>query len=252
MEMKNVMMEFGGFPHDPPKIAEMEFHLLEELAFYTIVYHPYRPLALFCNDMGADQSFLQTAWMLVNDAYRSDIPLLYPPYMIALACILVASGVMEKPAGSGGGGSHPSSSGGVASGGGGGTPNLGSASVGSSTVSISSAVSTPTLSNGGFLGGGGGGGGGGGAGQFDVEKWFTELNISPNKVLLIIQELFNHFNLVRDLREDDYITLTAKVNGDVMLEEDFLYGEEAFSFDTTATQTDTIMKSEEQSKPPSP
>lgn len=36
---------FGAnFPYDSVSIAEFEYYLMEDLEFYTIVYHPYRPL----------------------------------------------------------------------------------------------------------------------------------------------------------------------------------------------------------------
>ncbi|KAI8801441.1 cyclin-like protein [Cladochytrium replicatum] len=46
-EAKNVANEMkisGGFPFDPSNIAECEFYLLEDLDFYMILYHAYRPL----------------------------------------------------------------------------------------------------------------------------------------------------------------------------------------------------------------
>jgi hypothetical protein len=33
---------------------------------------------------------------LVNDSYRTDLILMYPPFMIALACIYIASVLKEK------------------------------------------------------------------------------------------------------------------------------------------------------------
>ena len=34
---------------------------------------------------------MQTAWDICNDSYRTDVCLLYPPYIIALACISMAA-----------------------------------------------------------------------------------------------------------------------------------------------------------------
>lgn len=39
---------------------------------------------------------LETAWNIVNDSYRTDICLLYPPYLIALSAIYLASFLKEK------------------------------------------------------------------------------------------------------------------------------------------------------------
>uniref|UniRef100_A0A0E0M321 Cyclin-like domain-containing protein n=1 Tax=Oryza punctata TaxID=4537 RepID=A0A0E0M321_ORYPU len=61
-------------------ILEMEMKLLEALDYYLVVYHPYRPL-------------LQG---IVNDTYKMDLILIHPPYMIALACIYIASVLKDK------------------------------------------------------------------------------------------------------------------------------------------------------------
>ncbi|GAC77082.1 CDK8 kinase-activating protein cyclin C [Moesziomyces antarcticus T-34] len=37
-----------------------------------------------------DQHVLQMSWLVLNDAYRSNMPLLYPPYMLALAAVWIA------------------------------------------------------------------------------------------------------------------------------------------------------------------
>uniref|UniRef100_A0A8C1QJ85 Cyclin-C n=1 Tax=Cyprinus carpio TaxID=7962 RepID=A0A8C1QJ85_CYPCA len=49
-----------------------------------IVYHPYRPLLQYVQDMGQEDMLLPLAWRIVNDTYRTDLCLLYPPFMIAL------------------------------------------------------------------------------------------------------------------------------------------------------------------------
>lgn len=81
------LAEFGGFPYDSSKVAEFEFYLLEELEFYLIVWHPYRSLTQICNELGMRESGLQYAWFIVNDSYRTDVCLLYPPHLIALAAV---------------------------------------------------------------------------------------------------------------------------------------------------------------------
>lgn len=85
--IKYCIAEFGGFPYDSFKVAEFEFYLLEELEFYLIVWHPYRSLTQICNELGMRESGLQYAWFIVNDSYRTDVSLLYPPHLIALAAI---------------------------------------------------------------------------------------------------------------------------------------------------------------------
>ncbi|XP_073117271.1 cyclin-C1-1 isoform X3 [Elaeis guineensis] len=76
-------------------ILEMEMKLLEALDYYLVVYHPYRPLLQLLQDAGMGD-LTQVAWGLVNDTYKMDLILIYPPYMIALACIYIAVVLKEK------------------------------------------------------------------------------------------------------------------------------------------------------------
>ncbi|ONM56179.1 cyclin12 [Zea mays] len=94
-------------------ILEMEMKLLEALDYYLVVFHPYRPLLHFhlfvlaelqvdrcpicrlLQDAGITD-LTQFAWGLVNDTYKMDLILIYPPYMIALACIYIASVLKDK------------------------------------------------------------------------------------------------------------------------------------------------------------
>ncbi|KAF8607701.1 C/H/G cyclin, partial [Ceratobasidium sp. AG-I] len=112
-----------SFPSDHSKLAEMEFYLLEDLDFDLIVFHPYRSLhALFARyeavqeseagEVGSTASFyndgerywgtgegrmedledgaVQMAWFLINDTYRTDLCLIHPPWIIAVAAIYLA------------------------------------------------------------------------------------------------------------------------------------------------------------------
>ncbi|XP_008792922.1 cyclin-C1-1-like [Phoenix dactylifera] len=76
-------------------ILEMEMKLLEALDYYLVVYHPYRPLLQLLQDAGITD-LTQVAWGLVNDTYKMDLILIYPPYMIALACIYIGSVLKDK------------------------------------------------------------------------------------------------------------------------------------------------------------
>ena len=49
----------------------------------------------FLNDMGMNDC-LQMAWEIVNDSYRLDLPLLYPPYLIAIAAIYITCNFQDK------------------------------------------------------------------------------------------------------------------------------------------------------------
>ena len=43
-----------------------------------------------------DQQLFEVAWRIINDSLKTDAPLLYPPYEIALACILLAARHRDK------------------------------------------------------------------------------------------------------------------------------------------------------------
>ncbi|KAI0637592.1 cyclin-like protein [Trametes polyzona] len=95
------------FPSDNSKLAEMEFYLVDELDCDLTVFHPYRTLMTLCGkracpaseaeagetDDGRDGKMplgdvaVQTAWFIINDTYRSEVCLLYPPHLIAIAAI---------------------------------------------------------------------------------------------------------------------------------------------------------------------
>ncbi|CAG0885029.1 unnamed protein product [Darwinula stevensoni] len=78
-------------------ILECEFYLLEMLDCCLIVYQPYRPLIHYAQDMvPGDENLLSLAWRIVNDSLRTDVCLLYPPYMIALGALHMACVVTSK------------------------------------------------------------------------------------------------------------------------------------------------------------
>ncbi|KZS97214.1 C/H/G cyclin [Sistotremastrum niveocremeum HHB9708] len=110
------------FPSDNSKLAEMEFYLLDDLECDLTVYHPYRTLLAMCGKdnppvpeddaeagelgkpqhdgprywgtgigkLDLEEGAIQMAWFVVNDTYRSDLCLLYPPHLIAVASIFFA------------------------------------------------------------------------------------------------------------------------------------------------------------------
>ncbi|KAH8106330.1 cyclin-like protein [Cristinia sonorae] len=112
--------EYGlkSFPSDNSKLAEMEFYLVDDLECDLVVFHPYRSLMTLCGKEGSNsgagivaaelfgdsssgerywgtgmgklelqETALQMAWFIINDTYRSDLCLLYPPHLIAVAAI---------------------------------------------------------------------------------------------------------------------------------------------------------------------
>ena len=84
------------FAYKTANIQECEFLLLEMLDCCLIIFHPYRPLTQYVADLGQEDILLPTAWKIVNDSYRSDVCLMYPPYLIALASIHMAAVVHKK------------------------------------------------------------------------------------------------------------------------------------------------------------
>lgn len=85
------------YPYKIQHIWECEFYLLEVMDCCLIVYHPYRPLVQFVSDLCPDETnLLQIAWRIVNDSLRTDLCLLYPPSLIALACLQMACVFLKK------------------------------------------------------------------------------------------------------------------------------------------------------------
>ncbi|EIW81820.1 cyclin-like protein [Coniophora puteana RWD-64-598 SS2] len=119
------------FASDNSKLAEMEFYLVGDLECDLTVFHPYRTLAALCRkappeavgteagelgELGVGivdgprfwgagpgdwqlelgEGALQLAWSVINDTYRSDLPLLYPPHLLAIAALYLAL-VLDGP-----------------------------------------------------------------------------------------------------------------------------------------------------------
>ncbi|KAF8173835.1 cyclin-like protein [Mycena galopus ATCC 62051] len=105
-----------NFPSDNSKLAEMEFYLVDDLECDLTVFHPYRTLLALCKSVDTSEDSaaaqeeeagegprywgknsegqlelppngLQTAWFIVNDSYRSELCLLYPPHLVAIAAL---------------------------------------------------------------------------------------------------------------------------------------------------------------------
>ncbi|KAI0329900.1 cyclin-like protein, partial [Cubamyces sp. BRFM 1775] len=114
-EARALFSEYGikTFPSDNSKLAEMEFYLVDELECDLTVFHPYRTLTTLVGKgaqpasqaeageaedgprywgtgegkLELTEPAIQTAWFIINDAYRSELCLLYPPHLIAIAAI---------------------------------------------------------------------------------------------------------------------------------------------------------------------
>jgi cyclin-C len=60
------------------------------MSAYMIIHHPYRTLERVTELIPLTHQDLTIAWTIVNDTYASDLPLLYPPHIIALTAIYMA------------------------------------------------------------------------------------------------------------------------------------------------------------------
>ncbi|XP_071492710.1 cyclin-C-like [Diadema setosum] len=98
--VKKFAYAFGSgsqeFPYKMPHILECEFYLLEIMDCCLIVFHPYRPLTQYAADLGQEDQLLPLAWHIINDSLRTDICLLYPPYLIALASLHMACVISQN------------------------------------------------------------------------------------------------------------------------------------------------------------
>ncbi|NXD13086.1 CCNC protein, partial [Nothocercus nigrocapillus] len=61
------------FPYRMNHILECEFYLLELMDCCLIVYHPYRPLLQYVQDMGQEDMLLPLAWRRVASRWREGI-----------------------------------------------------------------------------------------------------------------------------------------------------------------------------------
>ncbi|CCE62497.1 hypothetical protein TPHA_0C03450 [Tetrapisispora phaffii CBS 4417] len=100
-EARSLWPEF--IPPDPTKITEFEFYLIEELESYLIVHHSYTSMEQIINILN-DKKYnlvissedIQNCWSLINDSYISDVHLLYPPHVIAMACLFITICIRGK------------------------------------------------------------------------------------------------------------------------------------------------------------
>ncbi|KAI1126538.1 cyclin domain-containing protein [Nemania abortiva] len=75
---------------DISRLGECEFFMISEMHSHLIVHQPYRTLTSLQSDFSLSQDEANLALAIVNDHYMTDLPLLYPPHVIALTAILLA------------------------------------------------------------------------------------------------------------------------------------------------------------------
>ena len=95
--MFKYVFQFDEYPYKVNDIHDCEFLLMEVMDCCLIVFQPYRPLTQFCEDIGdQNNELLKASWLVVNDVMRSDLILTQPPFMIALAALLIACCTYRK------------------------------------------------------------------------------------------------------------------------------------------------------------
>lgn len=82
---------------DTSKLGECEFFLISEMNSQLIVHQPYRTLTVLQGEFGLSPEEVALAWSVINDTYMTDLPLLYPPHVIACTAVLLA--VVLRPTG---------------------------------------------------------------------------------------------------------------------------------------------------------
>ena len=81
----------------PNELLDLELVVLQQLDFYLVVFHPHRDAVRYVGDIGLEQAFLEDAWLMVNDTYRTDLCLLFPPYVIALGVLFALGHAKKQP-----------------------------------------------------------------------------------------------------------------------------------------------------------
>ena len=84
---------------DVSKLGEFEFFLISEMNSQLIVHHPYRTLEELKGTLNMAQDDVSLAWSVINDHYLTDLPLLYPPHVIAVTAIFLAMTLKSTQAG---------------------------------------------------------------------------------------------------------------------------------------------------------
>ncbi|KAK5134081.1 hypothetical protein LTR08_006971 [Meristemomyces frigidus] len=79
------------------KIGECEFALISTLGSRLILHHPYRALGELQGIFGLSPEEATLAHSVINDCFNTDLPLLYPPHILAITAIFLA--VVLRPAG---------------------------------------------------------------------------------------------------------------------------------------------------------
>ncbi|KAI0154468.1 cyclin-C [Xylariaceae sp. FL1272] len=84
---------------DIARLGECEFWMISEMSSQLIIHQPYNTITRLRDEMSIalsnDEASL-TTW-IINDHYMTDLPLLYPPHIIAMTAILFALVMRPNP-----------------------------------------------------------------------------------------------------------------------------------------------------------
>lgn len=85
-----------GWHVEIKQLLDAEMLILEELDTHLLVFSPYLALTKL---LGSDPQLAdlgQNAWAALNDAHRTDLPLVHAPHMLALGCVYLASVICSR------------------------------------------------------------------------------------------------------------------------------------------------------------
>jgi cyclin-C len=144
---------------------------------YLIVHHPYRSLLDLQSTLSLTSDETTLAWSIINDHFLTDLPLLYPPHVIALTAIFLA--VVLKPQQAG---LHLAAS---------------SAATAAAITQAATASGTPSGSQ-------TSGSGGSGPPQTKVQKivtWFAESTVDMEAVIDCTQEIISLYEVLEQYND---------------------------------------------------
>ncbi|KAG1667476.1 hypothetical protein FOA52_012231 [Chlamydomonas sp. UWO 241] len=77
-------------------LLDAEMVIMEDLNFNLVLFSPYRSLQALLRDSGLGEALGPRAWAFLNDSYHTDVHLLHPPHVIALAAVQLAAAEMAQ------------------------------------------------------------------------------------------------------------------------------------------------------------
>ncbi|KAI8467900.1 MAG: C type cyclin [Monoraphidium minutum] len=78
------------------QLLDAEMLILEELDAHLLVFSPYLALTKLLSSEPQLADLGQNAWAALNDAHRTDLPLVHAPHMLALGCVYLASVICSR------------------------------------------------------------------------------------------------------------------------------------------------------------